>query len=198
MDEGRWYTQTALVIAAIFVVAILTGLALGGAFSGSPPSAGSPVSSSPTYLYFTVTTSAATQYDTYYPANVSVPHGVPVVITITCYDNGSNAPPSAFDSVVGTVGGTANYTFPNESTQQRSSLPVIDISHTFTLTVPGMAGELLIGAGKPTVNVPVPVSPNGVAPSIVTFTVSFPTPVPSSCGDASRRAIPTPWSPRVS
>jgi hypothetical protein len=174
MDDNRWYTQTALVIAGVFVIAILTGLALGGAFSGTSPSTGAPVPSAPTYLYFTVTTSAATQYDTYYPANVSVPHGVPVIITITCYDNGSNPPPTALDSVIGTAGGTANFSFPNGSIQQLSSLPASEISHTFTVTLPGVAGQLLLGAGDPAVNVPVPASSNGIAPAIVTFEVTFP------------------------
>lgn len=174
MDDNSWYSQTAVAIAVVFVIAILTGLSLGGAFSGGQPTAGPPASTALTYLYFTVTTSAATQYDTYYPANVSVPHGVPVVITITCYDNGTNPPPAAFDNVIGTVGGNANFTFPNEPTKQLSSLAPANISHTFTVTVPGMAGQLLIGAGTPLINVPVPASVDGIAPSIVTFTVTFP------------------------
>ena len=174
MDDNSWYSQTAVAIAVVFVIAVLTGLSLGGAFSGGQPTAAPPVSTAPTYLYFTVTTSAATEYDTFYPANVSVPHGVPVVITITCYDNGSNPPPAAFDKVIGTVGGNANFTFPNESTKQLSSLAPDNISHTFTVTTPGMAGQLLIGAANPLINVPVPVSFDGIAPSIVTFTVVFP------------------------
>jgi hypothetical protein len=177
VSDDNWFTGVAVVTALVLVVGLLTGLAIGGAFSGGSTSTAPPASTAPDYLYFTVTTSAATQYDTYYPANVSIPHGVPVVITITCYDNGSNPVPSAFDDVIGTVGNTANFTLgPNETTQTLSNLSGPLVSHTFSVTLPGMAGQLLTGAGKALVNVPVPASSNGIDPSTVTFTVLFTSP----------------------
>jgi len=172
---NSWYTKVAAVVAAIFVVSILTGIALGGYFSPPGPASTEPTSALPTYLYFTVTTSAHTDYDTFYPANVSVPHGVPVVISITCYDNGLNPVPSTFANVIGTVGGSANFTLgPDQAPQELSALPMANISHTFSVTLPGQAGALLLGAGKPMINVPVPASPDGINPAIVTFTVTFP------------------------
>jgi hypothetical protein len=175
MSDDNWYTGVAVATMLVLVVGLLTGLALGGAFSGGSSPASPPASTAPDYLYFTVTTSAATQYDTYYPANVSVPHGEPIVITINCYDNGTNPVVSPFEDVIGTQGGAANFTLgPNATTRSLSSLPIGNISHTFSVTLPGMAGQLLIGAGNPYINVPVPPSPDGIHPTTVTFTVTFP------------------------
>jgi hypothetical protein len=175
VTDNEWYTAVALGLASVLVVGLLVGLALGGAFPGAPTSVGPPASSIPSYLYFTVTTSAHTNFDTYYPANVSVPHGQPIVITITSYDPGVNPVASPFGDVIGTQGGIANYTLePNQSTHTFSALNSSLISHTFSLTVPGMAGQMLIGAGRPMINVPVPVSVDGIVPATVSFTVIFP------------------------
>jgi hypothetical protein len=174
MSDNEWYTQVALVIGLVVVVAFVAGLGLGGS-TGSQSGASPPTeSSTPSYLYFTVTTSAATHYDTFYPANVSIPHGHPVVITITSYDPGVNNVTSPYTDVIGAVGGTANFTYgANGTPEVRSSLANGLISHTFTVTLPGLAGSVLLGAGKPMINVPVPVSPDGVIPVAVTFEVVF-------------------------
>jgi hypothetical protein len=175
MSDDAWYTAVAVLMSAILVLGLLTGLGLGGAFSGPAAPAAPPSSSAPDYLYFTVTTSAATSYDTYYPANVTVPAGVPIVITITSYDPGVNVVNAPYTHVIGTVGGTANYSLGLDHTASTlSALPPDDVSHTFSVTYPGSAGQALIGAGKPIMSVPVPVSPDGVRPSTVTFTVIFP------------------------
>ncbi|MFI5414513.1 MAG: hypothetical protein ACHQ16_02450 [Candidatus Lutacidiplasmatales archaeon] len=175
MSDNEWYTGVAIAIAAVLIVGLLLGLALGGIFSGGAPSASPPGYVAPNYLYLTVTTSAHTDFDTYYPANVSVPHGEPIVVTITSYDPGVNPVPSPFGTIIGTEGGIANYTLqPDQATQALQALNSSLISHTFSVTVPGMAGQLLIGAGKPMINVPVPVSPDGILPATVSFTVTFP------------------------
>ncbi|HXQ93915.1 MAG TPA: hypothetical protein VN864_01920 [Thermoplasmata archaeon] len=162
---------------AVLIVGLLVGLALGGAFSGGSNAAGPPAPVGPSYLYLTVTTSAHTAYDTYYPANVSVPHGEPVVVTITSYDNGVNPVPSPYGNVIGTDGDVANYTLaPNQSTETAGVLPSSVISHTFSVTLPGMAGEMLLGEGRPMINVPVPISPDGILPATVSFTVIFSAP----------------------
>lgn len=177
MEDDDWYSGVAIVASLILVVGLFTGLALGGAFSAGHTTVSAPAAVGPTYLYFTVTTSAHTLYDTYYPANVSVPHGEQIVITITSYDPGVNPIPDPYGNVIGTQGDLANYTLaPNQSTQTRSSLPNALISHTFSVTLPGMAGQDLLAAGKPMINVPVPVSPNGIVPATVSFTISFPAP----------------------
>jgi hypothetical protein len=177
MSDDDWYSGVALAMAAVLVVGLLVGLALGGAFSGGSKSASPPPPVGPSYLYLTVTTSAHTFFDTYYPANVSVPHGQPIVVTITSYDPGVNPVPSPYGDVLGTDGDIANYTLlPNQSTQDLRTLPSAQISHTFSVTLPGMAGELLLGEGKPMINVPVPVSPDGILPATVSFTVTFAAP----------------------
>lgn len=68
-------------------------------------------------------------------------------MTITNYDNGTNAVPDSAGAVTGTVGGTAQI---NGKTV--TSIPGADVSHTFT--VPSLG-----------INVPLPAS------STVTFTV---------------------------
>jgi hypothetical protein len=177
VTDDQWYNGFAIGLAAVLELGLLVGLALGGAFSSSRVSASPPATRSPSYLYLTVTTSANTNFDTYYPANVSVPHGQSVVITITSYDPGVNPVPAPFGNIVGTAGDMANYTLtPNSSTQSLSTLPSSEISHTFSVTLPGMAGEILLGAGKPMINVPVPISPDGILPATVTFTATFAAP----------------------
>jgi hypothetical protein len=174
MAEDQWYNGLALALAVVLLGGLLLGLALAGVFTGRPSSPGPPAFSGPSFLYLTVTTSAHTNFDTYYPANVSIPHGVPIVITITSYDPGVNPVPAPYGNVLGTAGDLANYTLePNQSTQVLSTLQSTLISHTFSVTLPGMAGDVLLGAGKPMVNVPVPVSQDGIVPATVTFTVTF-------------------------
>jgi hypothetical protein len=175
MSENDWFTGVALAISAVLIIGILVGLGLGGIVVGAPeaPSA-APSSEQPVYLYFTVTTSAATQYDTYYPANVTIPHGQPIVITITCYDNGVNNVTTPYADVIGTLGGVANYTNGlGNSTDMVASWPPALISHTFTVVLPGEAGNLETESGSPLINVPVPVSPDGIHPATVTFSVEF-------------------------
>jgi len=175
MSDNEWYSKVALALSGVLLVALLTGLALGGAFAPAAAPAPAPASRVPSYLYLTVTTSAATDYDTYYPANVTIPHDQLAIITITSYDPGVNPVASPFGNVIGTVGGTANYSLgESENVTPLTSLPSNELSHTFTVTLPGSAGSLLLGAGQPMINVPVPVSPNGITPSTVTFTVLFP------------------------
>src|SRR5580693_10445078 len=141
VSDDAWYTGVAVVAAAVLVTGVLTGLELGGAFSNAHPAAPSAAPLVPEYVYFTVTTSAATEYDTYYPANLTVPSGEPIVITITSYDPGVNPVGSPYGNVIGTVGGTANYTLgTNQTPSTLSVLPTAEISHTFAVTYPGMAG----------------------------------------------------------
>lgn len=173
MNDDRWYTMVAGFIALTVVVSFVAGLGLEGSFAAPPsgPAAGSVPTA---HLYFTVTTSAATDYDTYYPANVTLVLGQPVDITITCYDPGVNNVSALYQRVIGTVGGTANYTYGlNGSPQVMSSLPSANLSHTFTVSLPGEAGTLQTDSGTPFVNVPVPVSPDGILPATVTFSVVF-------------------------
>jgi hypothetical protein len=185
MSDNEWYTGVAIAVAVVLVVGLLVGLALGGAFTGGSGSGSPPAPVGPSYLYLTVTTSADTEFDTYYPANVSVPHGEQVVITITSYDPGVNPVPDPFGTIIGTQSGVANYTLaPNQSTQTLGSLPSSLISHTFSVTLPGMAGQMLLGEGKPMINVPVPISPDGILPATVTFSVTF-----SAPGDYAWRCV---------
>lgn len=175
MRDDDWYSGVAIALAAVVVVVFLTGLGLGGYF-GPAPAPSAPRSTAPIYLYFTVTTSAATLYDTYYPANVSVPHGEPVYITITSYDPGVNNVSAPYNQVIGTTSGTANYSGgQNLTAGPFSHLSNGQISHTFTVSLPGLAGSVLVGAGQPVISVPVPVSPDGIRPASVVFQVTFPT-----------------------
>lgn len=102
---------------------------------------------SPPHLYLTVGFNFTTGEDEYFPANFSVPVDVETIITITNYDNGTNAVPNAFGQVTGTVGGDAII-----NGQPVTSVPGSIVSHTFTVTSLGL-------------NVPLPPS------SSVTFTV---------------------------
>jgi hypothetical protein len=177
MKDDQWYTAVALALILVVAGGMFAGFELGG--NSASPRAPAPAapSTAPDFLYFTVTTSAATDYDTYYPANVSVPHGQMIVVTITSYDPGVNPVPAPYADVLGTVGGIANYTLgDNETPVALTTLPNSELSHTFSVTYPGAAGQQLLGAGQPLINVPVPVSRDGIHPATVTFTITFPGP----------------------
>ena len=125
------------------------------------------------YLYFTITASPSGN-DIYYPANVTVPVDAIVVVTIVCYDSGINNVSTPYGNVIGTEGGSATYNFSTGGPPvSMTSLAEGQVSHTFTVSYPGAAGALQIAGGAPFLNVPVPPSPDGVVPTVTTFTVVF-------------------------
>jgi hypothetical protein len=141
-----------------------------------PTSPAAPANSKPAYLYFTITTSATTAFDTYYPANVSVPVNQPVVVTILNYDPGINNVTAPYGQVIGTIGGSASYNFSNGAASfTGTSLSNGQISHTFTIVYPGAASTLEVASGTPLLSVPIPPSPNGIDASTTTFTMEFST-----------------------
>lgn len=113
------------------------------------------------HLYLTVAFDPYTGLDQYFPANFTVPANVPVIITITNYDNGSNAIPSGFNRVTGTVGGTETLTNATVSGRSLTSVSADQVAHTFTLD-----------AAPYNINVPIPAAV-GQTPSVVSFTVVF-------------------------
>ena len=154
----------ALVAISLLWVGAVALVATGGQLPSVPlPTAPSaPDNAHPAYLYFTITTSAATEYDTYYPANVSVPVNQPVVVTILCYDDGVNNVTAPYGQVIGTIGGSATFNFSDGAAPfTGTSLTNGNISHTFTIVYPGAASSLEVAAGTPLLSVPIPPSPNG-------------------------------------
>ncbi len=113
------------------------------------------------HLYLTVSFSPYDGFDEYFPANFTVPANVPVTITITNYDNGTNAVPAAFANVSGTVGGTETITNATASGAAVTSILTRQVAHTFTLI-----------SSPYDVNVPIPAA-QGTTPTVVTFTVVF-------------------------
>lgn len=164
--------------ATIFVVVgiAIVGLAAGGiagAYYGTHltvvphdartgASVGGAASSPRDYLYLVIATDPATGFDAYLPANFTVPAHVPIVVTITNYDNGTNAVSDANARVRGTIDGAM--TVLGEGTVTR--LAASGVSHTFTIEgVPGGA-----------INVPVPPATDAAHPAVVTFTIRFDAP----------------------
>lgn len=179
--RGRRGGLSTVVLAALVGVSLLyIGAVAVVATGGRLPSVPLPTttketgSNAPAYLYFTVTTSAATDYDTYYPANVTVPVNQPIIVTITSYDPGVNNVSSPYTQVQGTIGGSATYNLgTGAAPRSQTMLPNGEISHTFTIVYPGAASQLQVQSGTPILNVPVPVSPNGIIPASVEFTMEF-------------------------
>jgi hypothetical protein len=125
------------------------------------------------YLYFTITASPLGN-DIYYPANVTVPVDAIVEVTIVCYDNGVNNVSAPYGNVIGTEGGSATYNLSDGAkSASMTSLPQGEVSHTFTVSYPGVAGALQVAGGEPLINVPVPPSPDGITPTVTTFTAVF-------------------------
>jgi len=178
--SSRGGIPSVLLAALVAVSLIWMGGVAVVASGGHLPSISLPTSSTPTansqpaYLYFTITTSATTAYDTFYPANVSVPVNQPVVVTILCYDSGINNVSAPYRDVMGTIGGSATYNFSNGGPPVTlTSLTQGNISHTFTIVYPGAASDLEVASGTPLLSVPVPPSPNGIDATVTTFTMEF-------------------------
>jgi hypothetical protein len=147
-------------VVAIGVLCLLIGL-IGGAVlerTSSPPAS---ATTSTVHVYLTVAYNPFTGVDEYFPANLTVPANVPVVMTITNYDNGTNAVASYYAAVRGTVGGTETVTDAAAPEKTLASVPATDVAHTFTI----MSGGIDI-------NVPIPAAQRTI-PTIVTFTVQF-------------------------
>lgn len=140
----------------VLILGVLAGGILGHAAAPAVvSSAGSE------HLYLTIAFDPYTGLDQYFPANFSVPQNVPVTITITNYDNGTNVLPEAFSHVLGTVGGTESVTNTTLSGAALASIPTDQIGHTFTLI-----------SNPYDVNVPIPAA-QGTTPTVVTFSVVF-------------------------
>ncbi len=126
--------------------------------TGAPPAV---ATTGTDHVYLTVAYNPYTGLDEYFPANLSVPANVPVIITITNYDNGTNTVPSVYASVRGTVGGTETVTDATVAQRTVTSVQATEVAHTFTI----MSGGLDI-------NVPIPAA-QGTTPTVVTFTLQF-------------------------
>lgn len=147
-------------ILMIGVVVLALGVLAGGVLGHA--AAPSVVAKADTdHLYLAIAYNPYTGLDQYFPANFTVPANVPVIITITNYDNGTNLVPADFSQVRGTVGGTETVTNATASGVARTSVPVDQIAHTFTLN-----------AAPYDINVPIPAA-QGTTPTVVTFTVVF-------------------------
>lgn len=145
-----------MVGAVLLVLGVLVGGILGHA------AAPSVVAKTDTHhLYLEIAFDPYTGLDQYFPANFTVPVNVPVLLTITNYDNGTNAVPVALSQVLGTVGGTETITNATASGVVVSSIPTAQVAHTFTLDAAPYA-----------INVPIPAA-KGTTPTAVTFTVIF-------------------------
>lgn len=148
------------------VVFILIGV-LAGAIAGhlAAPATASTVTGTQ-HLYLTVAFNPYTNLDEFLPANFTVTVGVPVIITITNYDNGTNPVNPYYASVLGTVDGTENVTNATLANAVVRSIPANQVGHTFSVY------QGLSDASLPIINVPI--SPaQGQTPTTVTFTVVF-------------------------
>lgn len=153
---GSWTMVT--IGAFVLILGVLAGGILGHVAAPAVVA-----SSGPDHLYLTIAFDPYTGLDQYFPANFSVPANVPVTITITNYDNGTNVVPAAFSQVLGTVGGAETVTNATASQAAVSSIPADQIAHTFTLI-----------SSPYDINVPVPAA-QGTTPTSVSFTIVFTT-----------------------
>lgn len=150
-------------IVTVSIIVLVLGVLAGGILGhvSTPPVV---TTSGTDHLYLTIAYNPYTGLDQYFPANFSVPANVPVVITITNYDNGTNLVPVAYAKVLGTVDGTETVTNATASDVSVTSVPTTGIAHTFTLIT-----------GPYAVNIPIPAAQDQT-PTVVTFTAVFATP----------------------
>lgn len=147
-------------IATIGAFALILGV-LGGGILGHLAAPSVAASTGSEHMYLTIGFNPYTGLDEYFPANFTVAANVPVTITITNYDNGTNLVPASFGQVLGTVGGTETVTNATLSGVALASVPTHQIAHTFTLI-----------SSPYDINVPIP-SAKGTTPTVVSFTVVF-------------------------
>jgi hypothetical protein len=161
MKDQTWFSVVA--IAAAIAVLVFGGVAV--VISAAPAPATSPSNGTPgvDYLYLTISFNPVNGLDQYFPANFSVPAHQLVVVTITSYDNGTNAPPASATTVQGVVGGAASLQSPaGAAPQSYTQLPLTGISHTFSIM-----------QSPYNVNVPIPPSISLSQPIVVSFSLYF-------------------------
>ena len=147
-------------VVAVGVFFLLIGL-LGGALMARPNSSPAAATTGSVHVYLSVAYNPYTGLDEYFPANFTVPANVPVIITITNYDNGTNTVSSVYASVRGTVGGTETVSDATAVDKTLTSVPATEVAHTFTI----MSGGLDVNASIP--------AAQGTTPTVVMFTVQF-------------------------
>ncbi len=97
MTDQKWFNGVALALAVVVVVALLAGLGLAGAFSGTSAHPNGPSVTGPIHVYVTISTNPVNGLDQFFPANFTVPSGVPVMIAFINYDTGVNVVPGMPD-----------------------------------------------------------------------------------------------------
>jgi heme/copper-type cytochrome/quinol oxidase subunit 2 len=159
---------TAIVL--IVITLVITWFLFGIVYNvgvGSPPSGNNaPPETTSVNIYQTISFSPWQGHDQYYPANFTVPTGVPVHFEIASYDNGTNYLPLGAGMIYGTTTGTETISGGAPGTPQGavSTVPANDTTHTFTIKSGGVNLNIIV---PPTANVAYPVD--------VSFTVVFPT-----------------------
>lgn len=159
VQDQRWYN----VVAGLLIVGVLavSGVAFYLASISPPASGGAASGGGPAYVNLTIAVNPVNGLDQYFPANFTVPSGVPVVITITNYDTGIN-------NVTGMPAGTS-HTF---------TIPKLGISEA----VPAAIGDNVPSVTSYTITFPAgqyawlceaPCDPNSMAaPGYMSGTVS--------------------------
>ncbi|MCI4369071.1 MAG: hypothetical protein L3K09_05880 [Thermoplasmata archaeon] len=160
MSEQHYFNLVAGLIALSVVVGGAVAFAAESHSTGSAPA---PSAAAPDHLYMTIAFNPGTGLDEYFPGNMTVPAGVPVIFTITSYDNGTNVVPASNSQVSGTVGGSASMMTAGSSAMKTyTSLPMDGIAHTFTMVDKAYS-----------LNVPIQSAASMSAPVTVIFTAYF-------------------------
>lgn len=159
MNDQSWFNRMALI--AVLTVLATAAVAAYFGHSNSTNAAAPSAAPVPATLYLTYAFNPGNGLDEVFPANFTVPSHMPVMVTITNYDNGTNPVPLANSQVAGTVGPATLRISESGTPTTYTSLPMSNIVHTFTVI-----------KGTP-VNVPIPPAQDLANPSIVSFLVYF-------------------------
>lgn len=168
-----WTAMGAAALVAVTLVvgwfgfAMMYDVGVGNPSSAGTSTTGSASSAPPTpvAMYLAIVTTPGGM-DQYLPANFSVPINTPINFEIANYDNGVNNVSSSVTQIQGTTDGTESVQggIPGGPQGAVSSLPIDDISHTFSIV-----------HGPQTLNALMPPAVGPNQPTIVTFTVVFTT-----------------------
>jgi hypothetical protein len=160
MNDQAWFNRIALIAVVTVIASAGVATYLGQSSAGSPRAA--PAAAGPGHLYLTYAFNAGNGLDQVFPANFTVASHVPVFISITNYDNGTNPIPMMNAQVRGTVGPVNRMMMGSMMGGSTFwSLSSDAITHTFTM----MSGSNL--------NVPIPPAADLSHPSVLTFVAYF-------------------------
>jgi plastocyanin len=162
MQDQTWFNLVAGVAATLVVVVGIASLVFAPGGAVMPRTNGTGPTNPTVYRNLTIFYNPTVRDYVYSTSELNVPTGTQVVFSITNYDpSASRLPSPMYDQVIGTRNGDMTVSTAAGSVIT-SSLPLSEVSHTFT-----------VWSGSYHLNVPIPAAGGAASPVRVTFSATF-------------------------